>query len=251
MGSMTGSISKMQDMKQYQELHWTGTFEDYLSIVKENPLVTRTAWQRLYDMIMSYGYDEYTDSKKKVVRYNFFADPLGNGQDAIYGMDVTLMKLVNTFKSAAYGYGTDKRVILLHGPVGSAKSTIVRLIKRGLEAYSKTSDGALYTFDWVWGEGEEGTVYPCPMQEDPLHLIPIDWRGDAIKELGLGEKSDHFPIPVRGELNPACRFRFNMLLERYNGKWEEVIKHVRVRRLVFSEQDRIGIGTFQPKDEKN
>jgi len=30
-----------------------------------------------------------------------------------------------------------------------------------------------------------------------------------------------------------------------------VIDHVRVRRLILSEKDRLGIGTFQPKDEKN
>jgi serine protein kinase len=49
------------------------------------------------------------------------------------------MRLVNVFKSAAYGYGTEKRVLLLHGPVGSSKSTIVRLLKRGLEQYSRTT----------------------------------------------------------------------------------------------------------------
>src|SRR5678816_618130 len=99
-------------------------------------------------MILSHGKTEYIDNKKKLIRYHFFSDEKNGGRDAVFGLDVPLMKLVNVMKSAALGYGTEKRVILLHGPVGSAKSTIVRLIKKGLEAYSRSSDGCLYTFDW-------------------------------------------------------------------------------------------------------
>ena len=252
MGSLVTRIAELQDRKLYQDLNWTGTFDDYLEIVRQNPEVTRTAWQRLYDMIASHGVSEYTDSKKKVAHYTFFDDPMGRGRDAIFGLDVTLMKLVNVVKSAAYGFGTEKRVILLHGPVGSSKSTIARLIKRGLEEYTRTPAGAIYTFDWNMGEpGRDAQWIPCPMNEDPLHLIPLDWRAKAIKELGLDERCRDYPIPVKGELNPACKFRFNQLMARYGGDWARVMEHIRVRRFVFSEQDRIGIGTFQPKDEKN
>ena len=54
-----------------------------------------------------------------------------NGRDAVYGIDQSLTHLVDIFKSASRNYGTERRVILLHGPVGSAKSTIVRLLKKG------------------------------------------------------------------------------------------------------------------------
>ncbi|MEZ4265508.1 MAG: serine protein kinase [Myxococcota bacterium] len=252
MGSLTKKIAAFQNVEQYEELNWHGSFEDYLEIVRENPKVTRTAWQRLYDMIMAHGSSEYTDSRKKITSYGFFADPFNGGQDAVFGMDLTLMKLVNTFKSAAYGYGTDKRIILLHGPVGSAKSTIVRLLKRGIEEYSRTPEGAIYSFDWVVDENGQAVTTPCPMHEDPLHLIPLEWRAKAIKELGLDERCGDFPIPVKGELDPACRFRFNMLMKKYKGDWQKIVnEHIRVRRIVFSENDRVGIGTFQPKDEKN
>ena len=62
------------------------------------------------------------------------------------------MRLVNVLKSAAQRYGTERRVILLHGPVGSSKCTIARLIKRGIEEYSRTPEGALYTYDWMLPE---------------------------------------------------------------------------------------------------
>ena len=251
MGSLTNQIGKLQNLEQYRELNWVGTFDDYLDLVRDNPKITRTAWQRLYDMIVGHGTTEYSDSKKKVTHYDFFDDPLGEGADAVFGMDITLMRLVNTFKSAAYGYGTDKRIILLHGPVGSAKSTIVRMLKRGIEEYTRSPEGMIYTFDWVLEEGGSEVVVPCPMHEDPLHLIPLAWRARAIKELGLDERSTDHPIPVTGELDPACRFRFNELMKRYSGDWTKVVEHVRVRRFVFSEADRVGLGTFQPKDEKN
>src|SRR5690606_22951212 len=137
-------------------------------------------------MILSHGKTEYIDNKKKLIRYHFFHDEKFGGKDAIFGLDVPLMKLVNVFKSAAHGYGTERRVILLHGPVGSSKSTIARLLKKGLEAYSKTPEGALYTFYWVLDKKRpDGTVdkviMPCPMHEQPLHLIPQEWRPGAGK----------------------------------------------------------------------
>ncbi|MFO0584309.1 MAG: serine protein kinase [Anaeromyxobacter sp.] len=247
-------IASLQDRQSYSEQHWEGSFDDYLQIVQRNPKVTRTAFQRVYDMILSHGKTEYIDNKKKLIRYDFFTDPDFGGKDAIYGLDIALMKLVNVFKSAAQGYGTEKRVILLHGPVGSSKSTIARLLKKGLEAYSKTAEGALYTFAWdVERTGLDGQkkreVMPCPMNEDPLHLVPPEWRPKVFADLAPAEAG--FTIPVHGDLCPACRYVFRELMTEYKGDWEKVISHVKVRRLVLSEKDRIGIGTFQPKDEKN
>jgi predicted Ser/Thr protein kinase len=116
--------------KEFRSLTWSGTFEEYLDVVKKNPRILRTSYQRLYDMILSFGTQDYEDSRKKMIHYNFFDDPVDNGKDAIYGLDAYLMKLMNALKSAAFRYGTEKRVLLLHGPVGSSKSTIVRLMKR-------------------------------------------------------------------------------------------------------------------------
>ena len=74
---MVDKIAAMQDFALYRDLSWEGSFEDYLSVVKQNPQVTRNAFQRAYDMIIRYGIEEYTDNKKKLVRYNFFKDELG------------------------------------------------------------------------------------------------------------------------------------------------------------------------------
>ena len=102
-GSWVQKIAALQDAKTYQELHWEGSFEDYLELVRRSPRVTRTAFQRVYDMILSHGKTEYIDNKKKLVRYHFFSDEKFGGKDAVIGLDVTLMKLVNVFTAAAGG----------------------------------------------------------------------------------------------------------------------------------------------------
>jgi len=247
-------VKNLHDVKKYQELNWEGSFEEYIDMVMENPKITRNAYQRLYDMIVSYGSHDFNEYKKKITRYRFFDDPVQNGKDAVFGIDIHLMKLVRVFKAAAMGYGTEKRIILLHGPVGSAKSTIARLIKKGLEAYSRTPEGALYTFSWHLDglDLSKEPIFVSPMNEDPLCLIPKDIRDSVLNEINEARPQDMpYKVGVHAELCPASRFIFNELMKKYNGDWTEVIKHVRVKRLILSEEDRIGIGTFQPKDEKN
>src|SRR6187200_2978329 len=146
---MVSQIAAMQDYDRYRDLAWEGSFEEYLAMVRDRPQVTRNAFQRVYDMIISYGTEEYIDNKKKLVRYNFFKDELEAGKDAIFGLDIPLMRLVHVLRAASEGFGPEKRVILLHGPVGSSKSTIARLLKKGIEHYSRTAEGALYTFRWT------------------------------------------------------------------------------------------------------
>jgi serine protein kinase len=240
------------DLETYRHQHWSGTFGEYLELVKKNPRITRSAFERIYDMILSGGTREYIDNKKKIVHYNFFDDAASNGQDAIFGLDIAMMKLVNIFKSAAKRYGTERRVILLHGPVGSSKSTIARLLKRGLEAYSRRPEGALYTFGWVRNLDQPDEIVPCPMHEEPLHLVPIELRPLIEQQINNEDPSENrHTVRIEGQLCPFCRQEFRELSERYRGDWAGVIKHVRAFRLLLSAQDRIGIGTFQPKDEKN
>jgi serine protein kinase len=255
--SILSLIHRYQNAEYFRELNWEGTLEDYLEIVQQNPRVTRTAFQRVYDMILSYGKEEYTEYKRKIIRYNFFKDLPNAGKDGVYGLDIHLSKMVDIFKAAAQRYGTERRVLLLHGPVGSSKSTIARLLKKGLEEYSKTPEGALYTYTWtqVNMHDDPETLrsideMPCPMHEEPLHLIPIEFREQFLAELNKSTNSN-FPITVEGDLCPACRQTYRELSRKYNGDWTQVLSHVKVRRLILSEKDRIGIGTFQPKDEKN
>ncbi|MDA0660964.1 MAG: serine protein kinase [Planctomycetota bacterium] len=239
-------VAQRQDLDQFRKSHWEGAFSEYLDLVADHPRIVRNAFQRVYDMIMTYGTTTYDVCREKRVHYQFFDDPDAGGRDAVFGLDESLGHLVNAFKSAAKGYGIEKRVLLLHGPVGSSKSTIARLLKQGIERYSATDEGALYTFGWQVG----GDVLWCPMHEEPLHLVPEPFRATVWQRLNQNLGPDDYPVQVKGDLCPFCRFYFNERMTAHAGDWTRAVQDVRVKRLLLSENDRVGIGTFQPKDEK-
>ncbi len=196
-----------------RKLSWEGTFKEYFDIVVKNPQVAQLSHARIYNMIMSAGVET---GKNGEVRYNFFANDL-------FGLDRTLQQIVDYFSSAAKRLEVRKRILLFMGPVGGGKSTIVTLLKRGLEKYTRTDDGAVYA------------IKGCPMHEEPLHLIPEVLRPDIEREYG---------IYIEGDLCPVCRHN---LEEQWGGRHEDVP----VQRIVFSEKNRIGIGTFSPSDPKS
>ncbi len=248
--SILDGIRSQLDLTDFQRLNWDGSFQEYLDMVLKQPAVTRTAYQRLYDMIISHGTEDIYENKDKLTRFKFFTDFASRHGDGIYGLDRSLMQLVNTFKSAALGYGTERRVILLHGPVGSAKSTIARLLKRGLEEYCRTDPGMLFSFSW---KNEDGIGYTKdPMHGEPLQLIPEEQRGELLKTINENAAAHNYDIVIKGDLCPYSRYEFKTRLAKYNGDWLKMLENeVKIYRLVLSEKDRIGIGTFQPKDEKN
>ncbi|MFT4539207.1 MAG: serine protein kinase [Planctomycetota bacterium] len=230
--------------REFEGQHWTGSFAEYLEKLEADPRPARNAWQRMLDMIEHHGSE--AGEGNKADRWKLFDDPFSDGRDAVYGLDTPLGELVNVVRAGARSLGPERRILLLHGPVGSSKSTIARLLKRGLEGYSHIDEGAIYTFSW----DIDGEVIPSPMNQDPLLLVPDDARKGIAERLNQGMRRE-YSIAIEGELDPVSRFYYSMLMERYSGNWSKVIQHVRVHRFLFSEADRVGIGTFQPKDEKN
>lgn len=244
---------KTKFLEQTEEM----SFAEYVDRVKENPRLARNAFQYMYDMIISKGTETFERYRTTYTRYNFFSDK----EIPIFGLEEQLDQIVNFIHGAAGGYGSEKRVLLLHGPVGSSKSTICRLLKRGLERYSRTPAGAWYTYKWVGlGSLYTSEENECPMHEDPLRLMPDEMRDAFFADLNKTlvditpetERAGLYKLKTEGEICPRCRVFMNELLKKYKGDWEAVVNnHIRVIRKVHSEIDRVGIGTFQPKDEKN
>lgn len=259
--SLFNKIAGKFDQQLFQKLNETMTFGQYVQKVYEQPLLARGAYQRLHDMIMAAGTSTFKRYRKTYVHYNFFDDPAC----PIFGLDETLQQIVKFIRGAAGGYGTEKRVLLLHGPVGSSKSTICRLLKLGLERYSRTSEGAWYTYRWKnLPTGADGIFVKdndlCPMNDSPLKLIPLALRDEFMEALNARleeqtsekDRASLYTLKLDGELNPRCKKFMDELLIRYDGNWKKVIEdHIEVVRIVHSEADRRGIATFQPKDEKN
>jgi serine protein kinase len=268
------ALASKFDRDAYKRLHSQHSFQEYLEMVYADPRLVRTAYQRMYDMIVEAGVEEITRYRKKLLKYKFFNQPeLGH---QIYGLEETLYELVQVFRGAAGGYGTEKRLLLLRGPVGSSKSSICTLLKAGLERYTRTDGGALFTYSWKGLEKVKGLFNQgeadCPMHDDPLRLLPDEMRPSVERELNelqdakykaavrqaksknLDQKTVPVPhkITLRGHLNPRCQMFWDRLMAHYNYDWQKVMEeHIVIHRLSFSEDKRVGIATFQPKDEKN
>ncbi len=207
-------VKRLEEYRDRERgLLWEGTFAQYFEVASKKPEVSRLSHERIYHMIKDAGVETTHTGEQ---RYNFFSQE-------IFGIEKPLQQIVDYFHSAAQRLEVRKRVLLLMGPVGGGKSTIVYLIKRGLEAYSRSEEGAIYS------------IRDCPMHEEPLHLIPNDLRADVEKEFGLY---------IEGDLCPHCRY---MIDNQYRGRIEDVP----VRRITFSEKYRVGVGTFTPSDPKS
>ena len=233
---------------KFKELNWEGTFYDYLDLVYDYPRIIRNAHQRMYDMINSHGTSTFKFCRKEYTTYNFFSTV---GDIPIYGLEESLMQFVDLLRSAAYHYGPEKRVLLLHGPVGSSKSTIVTALKKGVEQYSRSDEGALYSFSWKVEEDGKEKVVPCSMNEEPLKILPNNVREEILTKINKQLPASHYSFKLDGSMNPKNEFYLKKLLAKYDGDYNKVLDHVIVRRVTLSEKDRVGIGTFQPKDEKS
>ena len=192
--------------RESEALAWEGTFKAYISMAIKDPKLARFSHARIYDMLQWSG---VKDRGNGAHNYHLFDDEL-------FGSTKTIQRLSQIFHAASQIPEERRRILLLMGPPGSGKSTLVNLLKGGLERYSRTDEGALYA------------IAGCPMQEEPLHLVPKHRRAEFDEAYGL---------QIEGDLCPRCRYNLKHL---YDGD----IAKVKVKRIAFSEAEGIGMGSF-------
>lgn len=197
--------------RAHKASHWQGTLSQFLdTVVPVDPQsVVRTSHQYIWDMIR---WTRHAGEDGQL-RTGLFADEL-------FGMDESIERIVDYFRASAAGSEVGRRLLLLLGPPSGGKSTLVILLKRGLEEYSYTDAGALY--------GIQG----CPVHESPLHLIPHTLRPNFRETYG---------VDIKGEICPYCRMR---LEQQFEGDFLKMP----VERIFISEAGRSGIGTYAPHD---
>ncbi len=210
-----------EDRAAREALDWHGTFLEYLELIREDLTIPKLAHARLYDLIMKPGASDILESEETRVKrlfkdepvrvYNFFSDEF-------FGIEKTVAQIVRYFHSASLKGEESRQVLYLMGPVGSGKSSLVERLQRGLEEVEP-----VYAIDG------------CPMNEEPLHLLPRHLRREFEKMLG---------VHIEGDLCPVCRFR---LKEEFGNRYEEVPVGVRS----FSKRNRNGIGVVPPVDPNN
>ena len=192
--------------REAERFTWEGTFADYLKLVVKAPEVSRLSHNMVYDAILAEGVG---DSPTGETVYDLFSGEL-------FGMDGPIDRLVQHFGASAKRLEDRKRILLLLGPPASGKSTLVALMKSALERFSRTPEGTAYA------------IKCCPMQEEPLHLIPRQMRAGLMDEYG---------VYIEGDLCPRCRY---LLRTAYKGR----ISEMPVERVVFSEHEAVGIGYY-------
>lgn len=202
---------------QHKAQRWRGTFAEFLEqILPNNPAsYTRSSHQYIYDMLSWY---KTQDSKDAAAGDQLAATSLFTNE--LFGIDTALDRVIDYFKAAAAGSDVGRRLLLLLGPPSGGKSTMVILLKRGLEEYSHTDAGALY--------GLEGS----PLHESPLNLVPTSLRASF---------RDTYGVDITGELSPYARARLD---DEFGGDF----MRFPIERVFLSEASRVGIGTYAPHD---
>ncbi|MCM8542266.1 MAG: hypothetical protein NE328_18500 [Lentisphaeraceae bacterium] len=274
---MAALLDKLfKDFQDTQVVDEILSFEDYLTLVKKEPWITRNSVQILHDMLLSSGVEHSIVPGKPVKhRYKFFEDTDKIGKYIVFGQQKAKENLVEKIDNASRGAEASKRLWILLGPPGSAKSRSMDAIKRALNCYSKSDIGKNYhlllpTVDERLKDQavyeEKGVYYlTAPLLERPLQIIPDDMRKMIADDLtkGLDKKAiskflkDHphydntFTVQIEGRISPFAEYVLNDFRKAKGLSFTQMLEHIKVKRLIFDASKKQGIGSYTPRDEKS
>ncbi len=255
------------------------TFEEFTKLLTEKPRhFLRGSAQYSADMLDHFGRNETPAHKTNAgISFKVFNRPVDGITAKVVGQENVQAHIYNTLKGFSR-LGLSNRLILLHGPNGSAKSTLISALMQGLEDYSHTPEGALYTFSWIFPidrvvrgslgirsdadkkasqvssyanlvDEDIACVIQSELRDHPALLLPIEQRQQFFKTLDLPQSLD-FRIPARlldGGLSHRDQLIFQALLNNYHGDFAQVLKHIRVERFFLSRVYRAGLITVEPQ----
>jgi serine protein kinase len=246
------------------------SFDDYVKMAEQNPRQhLRGSAQYAADMLDFYG--------REGDAFKVFQQPIDGITAKLVGQETVQKEIYNSLKSFAR-MGINNRLILLHGPNGSAKSTLVASLMQGLEQYSATDAGAQYSFSWVFpleravrgslgirGDADKKStatssfafltdediacIIPSELRDHPVLLMPKTQRTSWTSQVDLPQAAE-FQIPTRlkeGGLSHRDQLIFRALLNNYQGDYAQVLRHVRVERFYLSRVYRSGLVTVEPQ----
>lgn len=260
------------------------SFEDYFHFVSENPyLALRTSAHYLLDGLHHYGTREIQVRGKPQKRFQLFDLDFSETSPPLVGHE----SVQNRFAQILTGFtrsGHSNKLIVLHGPNGSAKSTFVRSYFEALEHYSSTDEGLMFYFSWVFpqdshekstlgigsrresSEASEasyakleqnriGAMVRSELHENPIFLIPREERQALLDSWiercpknedkeRLESMRDYF---LKGELSHKNALIYDALLSDYSGDYKKLLRHIRVERLYFSNKFRRCLVTVEPQ----
>jgi len=254
-------------------------FREFVELFCADPVaLSRDSSQYLVDVFEHFGAEEVSGIGGPVIRFSLFDVPFDEGAGAVYGQEGVQAEIYANLRAFSAA-GRSDRIIMLHGPNGSSKTTLIDCVFRAMERYSTTDEGALYTFNWVFAEREgsggrmgferaEGESsdslahidgaeitcrIPCEMKDNPLLLIPLAQRDEFLAT--LGEQSGDPDVAAHlaadhlreDDVCPKCRAIYDTLLAACGGDWKRVMRHVQVERFFVSKRYRVGAVTIEPQ----
>lgn len=260
---VTGEIQN-----RFQQNESLKTFQQLIADTAKDPhKYCRNSAQYLKDVFEHYGHYNVTDINGETVRrwrlFDLFF-PV-NGHEAAQN------QIYNYIKS--FADNRNNKVILLHGPNGSAKTSLVASIMGAFEDYSNKPEGAAFSFNWIFSDAADHEVglgfnaertvnydteslalvapeevtfkLPCPMKDNPLLLIPAKEREQFLTSLGLKKPPHHL---LKSELCQKCNEIYSQLMIAYKGDWKRIIRHIQVERFTFSKRFRKGLISIDPRE---
>jgi serine protein kinase len=266
--------------ERFARAHALMSFSEYLEFLRTRPYaLTRDIAQYAVDMMEHFGSYEVQGVGGPIRRFRVFDDPLGDGLMKVVGQEVVQNAIYGCLREFVQRRQVD-RMILLTGPNGSSKTTIVAGLVRGLEAYSREDAGVLLRFNWIFSEGDEkggslgfsskarvedvdsfahldadqiSAKIPCELNENPIFLVPRAEREALLEELIAEAPSAERAKFVRtrflieGDLSPKSRRIYDSLIKAYRGDWTKVMRHVQVERFDIHRRYRQGAVSIEPQ----
>ncbi len=253
------------------------TFDEWFELACANPVLhLRSAAQYVRDAFVHFGRRDVRTPSGPISRYALFDNESG-GWHRLVGQEEAQERLFEVLEGFVR-LGRVNKFILLHGPNGSAKSTILESLQRALEVYSRTEEGALYRFSWVFPNKEqvaggigfsnvtsaratpEGTSFSRldteavdarvvdECKDHPIYLVPLTQRERLLDDV-CAPYADFVlsDVVLHGSLSHRNRRIYDALLTNYRGDLRKVMRHVQVERFFLSRQYRQGLVTVEPK----
>ncbi|HUH03977.1 MAG TPA: hypothetical protein VML75_18400 [Kofleriaceae bacterium] len=256
------------------------SFSEYLEVVADSPTQQlRAAPQYTKDTFDYFGTEQVHYPWGEVRRYKLFDCEWANGRDKLFGHEEVQNRVYRAIENFVHE-GTSNKLVLLHGPNGSAKSTLVRCIGRAMQHYSSLDEGALYRFNWIFpaekisksGIGFSGRAYDeqtsgdtfaylpdelidaklqDELRDHPMFLVPATERTVLMREwLGKDPGGAEFVLSDYlqfGRLSHRNRAIYEALLASYQGDYVKVLRHVQIERFFIRHRYREGYVTVEPQ----
>jgi serine protein kinase len=252
------------------------SFGEFYALFLSRPVqFARSAAQYLKDVFDHFGAAEVKTARGPLTRWKLFDCAFDGGRDRLIGQEDVQARVYRAISNFVRE-GAVNKLVLLHGPNGSAKSTFVSCLVRALEYYSTLDEGALYRFNWIFpsqkiskgGIGFGGGAYDGgpdgsfayldddmidaklvdELRDNPLFLIPPKRRQELLDE----KLADAGPFVVSdyvrfGDLGHKNKQIFEALLVAYKGDYLKVLRHVQVERFYVSRRYRAATVTVEPQ----